>query len=150
MFERLFNNGIDFSMLQCQRRMIPEIRRNLASIYPDMTDHQSVLSRPKVPGMGEVRSYFFGHSWPESRDEHSSCCNRQEANMIVGFFNYLTLNGVKPERITVLTFYNGQRRIIWKTLSRKPVFLGRLNVKTVDSYQGTVPISRVVGILAHK
>ncbi|KAI9882561.1 MAG: hypothetical protein M1823_005696 [Watsoniomyces obsoletus] len=136
MFERLIINNVEFSQLQCQRRMIPEIRMNLRRIYPDMTDHQSVLSRPSVPGMGDVKSFFFSHVWPESRDQQSSCCNRQEAVMVLGFFNYLIYNGVQPERITVLTFYNGQRRIILNTLLMNPMLLGRLNIKTVDSYQG--------------
>ena len=57
--------------------------------------------------------------------------------MIVGFFNYLMYNGMASSDITILTFYNGQRKLILKRLRSHPNLIGRIfNVKTVDSYQG--------------
>lgn len=137
MFERLVNNNVEFSTLTCQRRMIPEIRKILSPLYDNLVDHPSVLDRAPVPGMGDVRSYFFTHSWPESTDDYSSRCNYMEASMIVGFFTYLVLNGVKPADITILTFYNGQRKVIMKLLKSQAYLEGLFfNVKTVDAYQG--------------
>jgi len=143
LFERLVNNGVEFSLLQRQRRMIPEIRRILRPIYgDDIMDHPSVHDpnvRPSVPGMNGVNSYFFTHTWPESRDEQQSALNEQEAQMIVQFFKYLVQNGILTEKVTVLTFYNGQRKLILKKL-RKDVDLRNpempFKVVTVDSYQG--------------
>jgi len=143
LFERLVNNSVEFSLLQRQRRMIPEIRRMLKPIYgDDIMDHPSVEDlniRPVVPGMGGVNSYFFTHTWPESRDEQQSAMNEQEAEMVVQFFRYLIQNGISTEQITVLTFYNGQRKLILKKLRRdvelrNPVM--SFKVVTVDSYQG--------------
>ncbi|KAL9620069.1 MAG: hypothetical protein Q9160_005359 [Pyrenula sp. 1 TL-2023] len=138
MFERLVTNQIPYNTLARQRRMDPEIRRLLQPIYGDkLQDHPSVLSRPNVPGMGDVRSFFFSHSWPESTDSQSSKFNENEADFIVGFYTYLTQNGVPTDGITILTFYNGQRKKILSKLRQNPSFAGNyLRVSTVDSYQG--------------
>ncbi|KAE8398944.1 P-loop containing nucleoside triphosphate hydrolase protein [Aspergillus pseudonomiae] len=125
MFERLVNNGIQYETLRRQRRMAPEIRRLLEPIYGELHDHQSVLERPKVPGMGDVRSYFFSHNWPESSDSLSSKYNEKEAEMIIGFFMHLVLNGVAVKDITVLTFYNGQRKKLLKLFKENSYLQGQ-------------------------
>lgn len=137
MFERLVNNKMPFKTLMTQRRMAPEIRRLLDPIYKDLQDHQSVLERPSVPGMGPIASFFFSHEWPEATDQFNSKWNQEEAKMVEGHFLYLVHNGVAPEHITVLTFYNGQRKAILKGLKSYPELQGTyLKVVTVDSYQG--------------
>lgn len=137
MFERLVHNGIDFRTLTKQRRMDPEIRRLLSPIYDNLQDHPSVLNRPNIPGMGDIRSFFFCHSWPESSDSLSSKYNEAEAQMIVGFFLYLVFNGVPVNHITILTFYNGQRKKLLKLLKDHQYLQGQyVKVVTVDSYQG--------------
>ncbi|KAE8389150.1 P-loop containing nucleoside triphosphate hydrolase protein [Aspergillus alliaceus] len=137
MFERLVHNGIKYEILRKQRRMAPEIRRLLEPIYGELQDHPSVLERPKVPGMGNVRSYFFSHNWPESHDSLASKFNEKEAEMILGFFIHLVLNGVAVKDITVLTFYNGQRKKLLKLFKDSSYLQGHyVNVSTVDSFQG--------------
>ncbi|KAL8954087.1 MAG: hypothetical protein Q9222_000066 [Ikaeria aurantiellina] len=137
MFERLVRNQVDFTQLTCQRRMHPEIRRGLMPIYPKLEDHPSVASRVPVPGMGEITTYFFSHTWPEDTDDLMSKINKTETEMIVGFFNYLVNNGMSTKEITVLTFYNGQRKLILAALRRHPNLQGEtFKVVTVDSYQG--------------
>lgn len=143
LFERLVNNNVEYSMLQRQRRMIPEIRRILKPIYGNaITDHPSVNDpaiRPPVPGMGGVNSFLFTHEWPEARDEQMSTKNEPEGEMIVGFFDYLIHNGITEEQITILTFYNGQRKLILEKLRKHPnLGVGKkaYKVVTVDSYQG--------------
>jgi helicase required for RNAi-mediated heterochromatin assembly 1 len=138
MFERLVRNNMPFKTLTRQRRMDPEIRRALAPIYQDLEDHPSVIGRPPVPGMGEVRSFFFDHDWSEGSDSMLSKYNEPEAEFIVGFFCYLVQAGmVPPHGITVLTFYNGQRKLILKMLRKKVFLAGEyISVNTVDSYQG--------------
>lgn len=141
LFERLVNNKVEFTTLNKQRRMIPEIRRLLFPIYKDtIEDHQSVLDprkRPNVPGMGGVNSWYFSHKNLEKRDDQMSALNEFEANLIVKFVEYLVLNGMDTEEITVLTFYNGQRKTILKLLRASILLQGRkFTVVTVDSYQG--------------
>lgn len=142
MFERLVDNGVEFTMLNRQRRMIKEIRELLNPFYPELKDHPSVndrlVNRLPVPGMGGRDSYFFHHQWPESRDETASRSNIDEAEMIAKFYSYLVLNGVDAAQITVLTFYNGQRKKLLAMLKAQPQLMGTrsFNVFTVDSYQG--------------
>lgn len=137
MFERLVRHSIGHTQLIEQRRMIPEIRRLLMPIYENLEDHPSVLERKPVPGMGGVNSYFFMHEWHEDTDKLMSKVNILEADMLVGFFDYLVLNGLKPEDITVLTYYNGQRKLILSRLRRHRNLQGnKFKVVTVDSYQG--------------
>lgn len=141
LFERLVVNNVAYDTLTRQRRMIPEIRRLLYPIYGDtLKDHTSVKdpnNRPPIMGMGGVDSYFFTHEWQESRDANSSSLNDAEARFIVGFFDYLVLNGEPPAGITVLTFYNGQRKRILQLLRSHPnLRTFPIKVVTVDSYQG--------------
>lgn len=87
--------------------------------------------------MGNIRSYLFWHDWPESFDDMASKYNEKEAEMVVEFFVYLVLNGIPMKNITVLTFYNGQRKKILKLMKTHSYLQGQyINVVTVDSYQG--------------
>ncbi|KAI9648909.1 hypothetical protein NHQ30_001475 [Ciborinia camelliae] len=145
LFERLVNNGMGYTMLNKQRRMISEIRELLCiephPFYINLHDHPSVLdriaNRPPVPGMA-VDSYFFSHRWQERRDVNMSYYNAPEAEMVAGFFNYLVINGINPDKITVLTYYNGQRKLLLKELSRRVTSVATpyFKVYTVDAYQG--------------
>ncbi|KAL4788637.1 P-loop containing nucleoside triphosphate hydrolase protein [Aspergillus varians] len=137
MFERLVKNGMQYVTLQRQRRMAPEIRQLLTPIYGPLQDHESVIQREEVPGMGNIRSYFFSHDWHESFDDMASKYNEKEAQMVVEFFVYLVLNNVPVKDITVLTFYNGQRKKILRLMKNHSYLQGHyIKVVTVDSYQG--------------
>lgn len=137
MFERLVGNEIEFSQLSEQRRMRPEVRALLTPIYDTLNDHPSVLHHGDVLGMGGNNVFFLTHSWPESSDNYISKQNINEAQMIVGFFEYLVQNGINEKNITILTFYNGQRRTILRGLRKHKNLQGCFfNVCTVDSYQG--------------
>ena len=110
MFERMVNNSFPYTMLNTQRRMIPEIRKLLCiepqPFYRNLHDHQEVLDpvmRPPIPGMGGRNVYFFHHNWPEARNPELSWYNQDEAQMIAGFYLYLVHNGVSHQQITVLT-----------------------------------------------
>lgn len=140
LFERLVQNGVEFSLLNQQRRMVPEIRRLLRPVYGNViVDHPAVLERSPVPGMGGLSTWFFTHDFPDERDNESSSFNMKEVDMIVGLVQYLSYNGVEGKDITILTFYNGQRRKLIYAFARTDFWKERLrNMKivTVDSYQG--------------
>ncbi|KAF3907778.1 hypothetical protein ABW21_db0200787 [Orbilia brochopaga] len=138
MFERLVNNDVEYTMLTKQRRMRPEIRKILMPIYSELDDDIQVLNKPSIPGMGGVNMYFYSHQVPEEQDELSKK-NSHEAQMVVNFCNYLVENGVNQPEITILTFYTGQLRELYKLLRRHPRLNqgdDRIRVATVDSYQG--------------
>ncbi|KXG49704.1 uncharacterized protein PGRI_056720 [Penicillium griseofulvum] len=138
MFERLMVNEMPYAMLQKQRRMVPEIRKLVAPVYGNLLhDHPSVYHHPFVPGMGDKRSFFFDHPSHESSDSLSSKVNDFEASMVVNFLAYLVMNKVPASSITVLTFYNGQRKLIMRKKGQNPnVAQTYVNILTVDSYQG--------------
>ncbi|KAI1114150.1 P-loop containing nucleoside triphosphate hydrolase protein [Nemania sp. NC0429] len=138
MFERLVKLHMPYTMLNMQRRMEPSLREVLSPFYPDLRDHPVVTqpdARPPVPGMAQP-SFFFHHTWSEATDENLSKLNILEAEMIVGFVDYLMMNGVKATEITVLTFYRGQRKKILSEFRRMKHREPFRNVHTVDSYQG--------------
>jgi helicase required for RNAi-mediated heterochromatin assembly 1 len=142
LFERLVRNHVTYSTLTRQRRMIPEIRRLLAPIYNEtLRDHDSVkdtANRPPVEGMGGNNSFFVCHDWPEDHDANKSSYNEHEAKMIVGFVDYVVLNGADPCNITLLTFYNGQRKRLQRGLHhhRNGSSMRGVKIVTVDGYQG--------------
>jgi helicase required for RNAi-mediated heterochromatin assembly 1 len=140
LFQRMVNLKMQFVMLKQQRRMKPELRHILKPFYPDLYDHKSVQSinhRPDVLGMGGRNCWLFDHTWPEDVNSDFSKFNEQEAEMITNFFAYLVANGTPAEKITVLTFYKGQRKVLLRKLKRQPSIMGStFNVCTVDSYQG--------------
>lgn len=137
LFERLVRNNMPFKTILRQRRMDPEFRRLIADIYPNLTDHPSVLNRQIQPwGMGNIKSFFFTHDWFELRDDSLSTFNEQEAKFVAYFYRHLFKNGMRTDQITVLTFYNGQRKRILRELTAFKEITGYKNVKTVDSYQG--------------
>lgn len=140
LFERLVKNGLPFTMLNLQRRMAPELSHITKKFYPELMDHdlvKDINKRPLIPGMGDRRSFFLTHSWPEDTDADNSKYNKQEVEMVVAFIRYLLLNGVKATEITVLTYYKGQRRKIIQRLRHKDIPINNFfKVTTVDSYQG--------------
>jgi helicase required for RNAi-mediated heterochromatin assembly 1 len=137
MFERLVDNGMGFTMLQEQRRMIPEIRQLVAPLYGNtLRDHASVGDRPLIPGMGELRSYFFQHTSHESNDSLSSYFNEFEASMVIGLLGHLLKNRVPPTHITILTFYQGQRKLIKRKQDKNIDTVHHVQIATVDAYQG--------------
>ena len=140
LFERLINLSMNHTMLNKQRRMRPELRRIVSPFYDNLQDHYSVLSpqaRPDVPGMGGRNCWFFDHQWLEDTNSDNSKLNDQEAEMITLFFVYLVANGVSSDKITILTYYRGQRSLILRKLKGHPSLTGcYFNVFTVDSYQG--------------
>ncbi|KAL9086291.1 MAG: hypothetical protein Q9165_007206 [Trypethelium subeluteriae] len=144
LFERLINNSVEYSVLSEQRRMTPEIRHLLYPIYGDiLTDHELVTrksDRPPIKGMGNINTFFLDHTWSESKDSDFSFVNTQEAKMVAGLYAYLVRSGEGTDKITVLTFYNGQRkeieRLIRDSQSYREQENPSLEVRTVDSYQG--------------
>ncbi|KPM43311.1 Helicase required for RNAi-mediated heterochromatin assembly 1 [Neonectria ditissima] len=141
LFERLVYENLPYSMLKVQRRMIPIIRSVVHTFYPELEDHESVHDRAPVPGMGGQNLWWFQHKWSEGQDDKSSCYNKKEAEMIVGFVKYLVQNGVRPSQITMLTYYKGQVTVILQEL-KKSATLAEFNpakewsVRTVDGFQG--------------
>lgn len=138
MFERLVRNKLPHKTLLRQRRMEPEFRELIQPFYPKLRDHESVATRDRTTwGLGRIKSWFFNHDYQELQDETMSMYNEHEAALVSKFYRHLVRNGVPAAAITVLTFYNGQRKKILRALKNDPETASVYNkVKTVDSYQG--------------
>ncbi|KAH7308712.1 P-loop containing nucleoside triphosphate hydrolase protein [Stachybotrys elegans] len=150
LFERLVNLKVPFTALEVQRRMPPRICKVVQSFYPRLRDHSSVNDLP-VPGMGHQNLWWFQHQWPESRIG-PAISNHTEAEMVVKFAEHLARNGVEPERISILTYYNGQVDLIERILSNSELLRPEKEgedgdevgeegttgclVRTIDKYQG--------------
>lgn len=93
--------------------MRPEIARLMKHFYDDLDDHISV--KTDRPGIRAVESslYFINHTHPESTvADGSSKRNDFEANYAIQFAQYLVKQGYRPDQITVLVMYLGQRQLI--------------------------------------
>lgn len=138
LFERLVENNLPYTMLNRQRRMAPELRAIVQKFYPKLKDHPlvtDVSKRALIPGLGDRRSWFFTHQWPEDTDPDNSKFNQAEVEIIVSFVRYLLHNGVDASEVTILTYYKGQKRKLLHRLRQE--LTGKFfNVATVDSYQG--------------
>ncbi|KAL2311866.1 Helicase Required for RNAi-mediated heterochromatin assembly Hrr1 [Schizosaccharomyces pombe] len=137
MFERLVENDMEYTRLTMQRRMHPQIRKLVSSVYEDLSDYEITKYWPSIPGMGGIRRFFLTHSRIEDNDGFASKINLFEAQMLVQFAVYLINNGVEPQKITCLTFYAAQKdlieRLLSESLNREKHFI---KVATVDGYQG--------------
>jgi len=141
LFERLVNNDMPYRTLQLQRRMAPQISRLLQPIYGSLLKDNPIVedpaNRPPVPGMGDINTFFWSHSERDSRDDMMSSFNSSEADMVVGLYTYLHASGTPPAAITILTFYNAQRRLLVEKLRKHYDYdPSVLSIKTVDSFQG--------------
>ncbi|TGZ78281.1 P-loop containing nucleoside triphosphate hydrolase protein [Ascodesmis nigricans] len=140
LFERWVLNNMPYITLQTQRRMRPEIREILNPIYKEtpLQDHESVMGRDPIMGMGNTNIFWFCHSNSEGSFEDSpSKVNVFEAEMITKFVEYLVLNQQDPAKITILTFYTGQRQILARLLARNVnLQYTKIQIATVDSFQG--------------
>ena len=146
LFERLINNNIPFCSLKYQRRMKPKFADFVRLIYGDENYYDLPASEKcnnSIRGMVHDM-YFIEHENPEEEAEDvTSRKNVYEAKYLIELCIYLIQQEYEPEKITILTFYIGQVLLI-KSLIRNyndnetniKEFIKRVNVTTVDKYQG--------------
>ena len=134
LFERMVKNEMNFTTLQIQHRMRPEISVLMKHIYSDLKDHPSVKKYDHVRGI--VKDvYLINHNEPEtSHDETKSKSNLHEAKFVSQLCRYLLQQGYDPHQITVLTTYTGQVLAIKKQMPKKD-FEG-VRITAVDNFQG--------------
>ncbi|KAF9556582.1 hypothetical protein EC968_008163 [Mortierella alpina] len=136
MFERLVLNHFPFAVLDCQRRMRPEIRNLIRPIYRHLRDHESVQQYDDVRGMVD-NLWFLTHDEPDRVGQNNSHVNEHEVGIAVKLTIYLLQQGYDPSDITVLAMYAGQRNMILERLHRCQVpDADKVRVSTVDGFQG--------------
>ena len=149
LFSRLIAQGVPTIQLNKQGRARPEIARLYSWRYNDLgnLDFISSDSKFKLANAGFAHTYqlidcgdFMGRG--ESAPTAFFYQNVGEAEYAVAIFQYMVMIGYPPEKITLLTTYNGQRDLLNDILSQRcgngtPLANVRpYAVSTVDQYQG--------------
>ena len=134
LFERLIFNDFDFTTLDVQMRMRPEICDLVrGTIYPHLKDGKCVQDYPMVKGLAR-NVYWVDHTIPESVGEgETSKENSFEVDYVLKLASHLIKNGNSPNDITILTAYAAQAAKIKSSL-KKPN--STVKVAVLDSYQG--------------
>ncbi|KAF9923656.1 hypothetical protein FBU30_006271 [Linnemannia zychae] len=136
LFERLVINHFPYTMLDCQRRMRPEIRELVRPIYRNLKDHSSVYHYDNVRGMVD-NLWFISHDEPDSLGQNNSHINIHEAGVAAKLAVYLLQQDYEPYEITILTMYSAQRLKIIEKLRQSTVHgANEIHVSTVDGFQG--------------
>ncbi|ENN75905.1 hypothetical protein YQE_07547, partial [Dendroctonus ponderosae] len=131
-------NNVTCHTLNVQHRMKPNICKLIRPhIYPQLTDHESTLSRPPILGV-QGCLYFIDHQQPEELCQDESKKNVHESTFLIAFARYLILNGYKSNQITILATYLGQ---MFEMLheKNKPInvdLLKDVRISVLDNYQG--------------
>jgi len=127
LFERLVQNKMACYTLETQHRMRPEIASLLRpQIYEKLLDGPSVQTYPDVKDMRRKNLFFFNSSGKEGRWFHeTSYVNKYEALFVLEMVKYFMIRGVDPEKITLLTTYNGQLNYLKRRMSYNKNFFMR-------------------------
>jgi intron-binding protein aquarius len=149
LFARLIGFGVPHIQLNRQGRTRPEIANLFRWRYNGLGDLQHVTDSPeyKVANAGFAHTYQLinvedyngkGESTPTAYYYQ----NVGEAEYAVALFQFMVMLGYKPNKISILTTYNGQKELILDILRQRCgsgtpfAGLSPKTVSTVDQYQG--------------
>lgn len=149
LFARLIRLGVPYIQLDKQGRSRPEIASLYSWRYNNLGNLDRVLTSDDYslanPGMVHTFQLINVESF-EGKGETSPTSyffqNVGEAEYAVALFQYMVLIGYSPQKISILTTYNGQKELIQDILSQRcgsgtPLSGVRPRaVSTVDQYQG--------------
>lgn len=126
LFERLVINGINYVILENQRKLRPEF----AYFIRDFYEHEYYNHLVSLPSFHDVKGvqqniFLFDHD-----DE----TNQLEVLFILEMTKYLILQGYKQEQISIVCWNSIQRSLIIDHLIQ--IHLTNIIVATVDNYQG--------------
>ncbi|XP_019858857.1 PREDICTED: intron-binding protein aquarius isoform X2 [Amphimedon queenslandica] len=147
MFARFVRLGVPVTQLDAQGRARP----SLCALY-----NWRYLSLGNLPHVMESREYMLANGGfefdyqlinvedfngvGETTPTPYFYQNLGEAEYAVALYMYMRLQGYPPDKIAILTTYNGQKHLIrdvlQKRCARNPVFGLPEKVTTVDRYQG--------------
>jgi intron-binding protein aquarius len=149
MFARLIRSGVPYVLLDKQGRSRPEIANLYRWRYPSLKnmDHVHTSREFVCANAGMLHSMqLIDVGDYDGKGEHSPSPffyqNLGEAEYVVALFQYLVLIGHPPDKISILTTYNGQKDLISDVISHRcgsdtPLAgCTPFAVATVDQYQG--------------
>lgn len=149
LFARLIKMGVPSIELNKQGRARADIARLYSWRYDDLGDLEHVATREDFlranAGMAHTFQLINVNDF-DGRGESTPTAyfyqNVGEAEYSVALFQYLVLIGYPPEKISILTTYNGQKELISDILSQRCGEGTPLEgmkpgaISTVDQYQG--------------
>uniref|UniRef100_A0A0G4F879 Poly [ADP-ribose] polymerase n=1 Tax=Chromera velia CCMP2878 TaxID=1169474 RepID=A0A0G4F879_9ALVE len=118
LMERLILNKFTYAPLQVQCRMHPDISLHLRDIYPSLKDAPGLENERPLPGCTKHRIFWWSHQEREAEGMRLYS-NEGEARRAVALFFWLCLQGVPPEKITILAPYASQVAVLRRLLVRK-------------------------------
>ena len=149
MFARLIKLGVPYIQLDKQGRARPEIKNLYGWRYNDLGDLTHVVESDEYqranPGFLHTFQLINVDDFQGKGESTPSAYfyqNLGEAEYVVALFQYMVLIGYPPEKISILTTYNGQRELIQDIVSQRcgpdtPLAGVRPKaISTVDQYQG--------------
>ena len=149
LFTRLIRLGVPSIDLNKQGRARPEIAKLYSWRYNDLgnLDHVSVMPDFLRANAGFLHTHqIINVEDYEGRGESTPTAyfyqNVGEAEFSVALFQYMVLIGYPPEKISILTTYNGQKDLLNDIISQRcgvDTPLGGVRpgaISTVDHYQG--------------
>lgn len=95
--------------------MRPEIARIMKHFYDDLEDHESVKTEEQRPSIRAIENnvFFINHNNIETTvSDGSSKRNEFEADYAIALAQYFIKQSYRPEQITILVMYLGQRQFI--------------------------------------
>ncbi len=149
LFTRLIRLGVPSIDLNKQGRARTDIAKLYSWRYKDLgnLDHVSTMTSFSKANPGFVHTYqLINVEDYEGRGESTPTAyfyqNVGEAEYAVALFQYMVLIGYPPEKISILTTYNGQKELLNDIISQRcgedtPLAGVRPGaISTVDHYQG--------------
>ncbi|KAL3916368.1 MAG: hypothetical protein SGILL_005212 [Bacillariaceae sp.] len=149
MFTRLIHLGVPYIQLDKQGRTRPEILSLYSWRYNNLGNLSHVIDSKdyRLANPGFVHTFqvvnvedFQGKG--ETTPTPYYYQNVGEAEYVVALFQYMVLIGYSPEKISILTTYNGQKELISDIVSQRCGMGTPLEgvrpgaISTVDQYQG--------------
>ena len=145
LFERLYGQGISCIMLDVQYRMHPTISTFPNQQYYEglISNHDSVNHRPPIEGIvwprypdGRRSALQLIHVRGEERYVDHSFVNDSEARVAVQLMESFARKTKEGEKGIFLTTHVAQRLHIQRLVARSRPLKDRIEVHTVDSFQG--------------
>ncbi|GJJ70103.1 intron-binding protein aquarius [Entomortierella parvispora] len=147
MFTRFVRLGVPTVQLDAQGRARSEMADLYKWRYKELGDLPNILEREEFKYANPGFKFDFQfvnvdnfNGKGETAPRPHFIQNLGEAEYIVAVYQYMVLLGYPPEKITILTTYNGQKDLIRDVLKQRcswnPIFGRPAAVTTVDKYQG--------------
>lgn len=129
----MVDNNLKHYQLGCQHRMRPEISQLLleSKIYDVLYNGKNVYEYPPVPFTAAKNMFFLAHKIGEdsrkSNSSDTSRSNRSEALFIVEWAKYFLLQGVAPDKMTILVTYSAQLTLIRQLMLKEKIFIKEIS-----------------------